>query len=138
MLAIKRDMTLRSSYHQSSALGILTLLAVLLLAPCLHAQGTDVVEPHASASHATDQDPCCFDAYSHRLAESHPPCANAITIARGATDRETVQPVTSATPVPVGFDSAPADIQRVRLFREERDLRVHTPSLYTLHRQYRL
>lgn len=136
---MKRDITLRSTYHRSSALGILTLLAVLILAPCLHAQGTEIVEPHAPASHASDRDPCCFDSFLHQSTESHPPCAEAVTIARGVlSDRETVQPVTADVPVPLRVDSGEADTELASLFREERGLNVQFLSLYTLHRQYRL
>lgn len=117
---------------------MLTLLAVLILAPCLHAQGTEIVEPHTPASHASDRDPCCIDSSLHRFTESHPPCADAVTIARSASDRETVQPVTAAAPVLVAFDRGQADIESAAQFREPRSLTVHTLSLYTLHRQYRL
>lgn len=135
---MKREPTLRSSYQRSSALGILTLLAVLILAPCLHAQGAEMVEPHTPASHASDRDPCCFDSSLHRFTESHPPCADAVTIARSASDRETVQPVTAAVPVPVALDRGQADIELATQLHEERSLTVQSPSLYTLHRQYRL
>ena len=135
---MNRHPTLRSSHRQSSALGILTLLGVLLLAPCLHAQEAHVVEPHSPASHATDREPCCFDSSSHRLTESHPPCAAVLTIARSPSDRDTLQPVTAAVMGPVPLDLDHVDGQWVRRFREERGAKVHALSLYTLHRQYRL
>ena len=96
------------------------------------------MESHAPASHATDRDPCCFDSYSHRLTESHPPCAVVVTVARSATDRDTLQPVTAAIMVPVRLDSDHAESRWVRRFREERGMKVPALSLYTLHRQYRL
>src|SRR3989338_2721797 len=135
---MNRHPTLRSSHRQSSALGILTLLAVLLLAPCLHAQEAHVVEPHSPASHATDREPCCFESSSHRLTESHPQCAVVVTIVRSPSDRDTLQPVTAAIMVPVRLDSDHAESQLVRRFSEERGAKVHTLSLYTLYRQYRL
>ena len=135
---MNRHPTLRSSYRRSSALGILTLLLALILAPCLHAQGTETVERHAPASHASDEDLCCFDSSLHRFTESHPPCADAVTIARRGSDRETVQPVTAAVPVPVSLDSGQADTELASPFREERGVKVQSLSLYTLHRQYRL
>lgn len=135
---MKRYSTLRSSHHRASALGILTLLAVLILVPCLHAQGTEIAEPHAPASHATDREPCCFDSSSHRFTESHPPCAVVVTIVRSPSDRDTLQPVTAAVMVPVRLDSDHAESQWVRRFREERGTTVQSLSLYTLHRQYRL
>ncbi|MFZ5862315.1 MAG: hypothetical protein ACOYXR_05720 [Nitrospirota bacterium] len=136
---MKRDIPVRSTYHRSSAIGILTLLAVLILAPCLHAQGTEIVEPHAPASHASDRDPCCFDSYTHRFVESHPPCADAVTVARGALDRETTQPVTAAVPVPLSLqDWDQVDVDLTTPFREERGFKAQSASLYTLHRQYRL
>ncbi len=135
---MNRRQTLRSSRRRSSVLGILTLMAVFLLAPCLHAQEADVVGPHSPASHATDREPCCFDSSPHRFTESHPPCAVVGTIARSVSDRDTVQPVPTAVVVPVPLDSDHVESQWTRRFHEERGMKVQSLSLYTLHRQYRL
>ena len=130
--------TWRFSQHRSAALGILTLLLALILAPCLHAQGAEVVGPHSPASHATDRDPCCVDSSLHRFTGAHPPCVVVVAIVRSASDRDPAQPGTPAIMVPVRLDSDQADSQWVRRFGEERGMPLHALSLYTLHRQYRL
>ncbi|MFZ5862509.1 MAG: hypothetical protein ACOYXR_06715 [Nitrospirota bacterium] len=59
-------------------------------------------------------------------------------MARSTSDRESVQPVTTAVLIPVSVDSGQDHTKLTSPLREERGRKVQSSSLYTLHRQYRL
>ncbi|MBI3607159.1 MAG: hypothetical protein HY207_04245 [Nitrospirae bacterium] len=130
------DTVIRSHAQRYLGSGILALLGVLVLAPCLHSQAPEAPARPLS-SHAHADDPCCFSSDAGRYQETHPPCLVVVAAARLMSEGESGQAVpASASPdwvdaTPFGGLSACRDDLR-------RDVGVSSLPLYTLHRQYRL